>query len=88
MRFSSFVGRDGVKRDQWECALETVKSFRSALGAGRNLWDDYSKLSDDELARVIRASKDALPEDLAHIEAWGKGGKVGPLVPPDPLDYS
>ena len=27
MRFSSFTGRDGVKRDQWELALETIKSL-------------------------------------------------------------
>ena len=84
MRFSSFMGRDGVKHDQWECALETVKSYRSALGAGRSPWDDYTKLSDDELARVIRASRDALPEDLARVDEWEKSGRVGPLVPPTP----
>ena len=51
---------------------------------GRSPWDDYEQIPDEDLARIIRASKDALPEDLAAIDAWEKGGKVGPLCPPDP----
>ena len=74
LRYSSFTGRDGQKRESWECTVESLHSWQSSLD-GQAPRDDPADLTEEEMARLVMGTSDGPYDTVAHIAAGEAAGR-------------